>query len=139
MIKHAPRFDVNVIEKHYSEKDGVPVRYVCSTDLGTSDMPVDVFYRSTPHPEFGNHYFGIYLNREKQLMITSADVVEDYEFGMIEDKDGNYWYSQSHHDCLFIDGKMIDGGREYIRHTGECEIWKVKDGEMVRTVFINET
>ena len=57
---------------------------------------------------------------------------------MIQDKDGDYWYSQSHHDCLFVDGKMIDGGRQYIRHSGEAELWKVKNGKMVRTVYSKE-
>jgi hypothetical protein len=136
MIKHAPRFDTDKVCKHYSLKDNVQITYVCSTDLDTSDVPMDIFYRATPHPQFGNRYFGLYISPlTKHLMITNADKVEDLEFGMVQDKDGNYWYSQSHHDCLFIDGKMIDGGRQYIRHSGEAELWKVKNGEMVRTVY----
>jgi hypothetical protein len=65
-------------------------------------------------------------------MITGADYVEELEFGMVEDKDGDLWYSQSHHDCIFIDGNMIDGGRQYIRHTGDVQLFKVINGEMKR-------
>ena len=133
-IKHAPIFDTKKVEQHYSEKDGVPVKYVCTTDLKASDVPVDVFYRPTPHPEFGNRYFGLYHDRIRDhMMITNADVVEELEFGMVTDKDGIYWYSACHHDCIFVDGKMIDGGRVYIRSSGDVEVFRIKDGE-----FINE-
>ena len=128
-IKHPYQFDREKIESHYTEKDGVPVKYVCTTDLKASDVPVDVYYRATPHPEFGNRYFGLYHdNVRDHMMITNADVVEDFEFGMIKDKDNNWYYSSSHHDCIFIDGKMIDGGRVYIRSTGLDGVFKVKDG-----------
>lgn len=132
MIKHAPMLDTDKIAEHYSKKDGVPIKYVCTTDLRASDVPVDVFFRSTPHPEFNNRYFGLYYdNIRESVYICDADIVEDFEFGMITDKDGDKWYSQSHHDCLFIDGNMIDGGRQYIRSTGPVEVYKVKDGEMI--------
>ena len=111
-IKHPYQFDREKVESHYSEKDGVPVKYVCTTDLKASDVPVDIYYRATPHPEFGNRYFGLYHdNIRDHMMICNADIVEDFEFGMIKDSDNNWYYSSSHHDCIFIDGKMIDGGR----------------------------
>jgi len=131
-IKH-PKVFANETDKiidHYSRKDGVNIKYVCTTDLRNSDMPADVFYRETPHPEFGNRYFGLF-NSSNGLMITDADIVEDFEFGMIKDKDNNWYYSSSHHDCLFIEGKMIDGGRQYIRSTGLDGVFKIKDGEFV--------
>lgn len=135
MIKHAPKFKAETIEEYYSKKDGVPVKYVCSTDLSASDVPMDIFYRTdgSKHPEHGNRYFGLYVApTTSDLMITNADKVEDLEFGMVEDRDGNLWYSQSHHDCLFIDGNMIDGGRKYIRSQGDVQLYKVKNGEMVK-------
>jgi len=131
-IQHEPLFDTAKEEAHYTEKDGVEVRYICTTDLTASDCPVDVYYRATPHPEFGNHYFGLYHdNIRNHLMICNADIVESLEFGMIKDKDGKYWYSSTHHDCLFIDGNMIDGGREYIRSSGPVEVFKIVNGEFV--------
>jgi len=132
-IKHPYQFDREKVESHYSEKDGVPVKYVCTTDLKASDVPVDIYYRATPHPEFGNRYFGLYHdNIRDHMMICNADIVEDFEFGMIKDSDNNWYYSSSHHDCIFIDGKMIDGGRVYIRSTGLDGVFKVKNGNFER-------
>ena len=131
-IKHPYQFDRQKIESHYTEKDGVPVKYVCTTDLKASDVPVDVYYRATPHPEFGNRYFGLYNDRmNDRVMICNADIVEDFEFGMIKDSDNNWYYSSSHHDCIFIEGKMIDGGRQYIRHTGLDGVFKIVNGNFV--------
>jgi len=121
-INHENLFDIEKVTKHYTEKDGVPVQYVCTTDLTASDVPVDVYYRETPHPEFGNHYFGLYQDyRSGHMMITNADIVESLEFGMIE-VDGKYYYSQSHHDYKVIGKKMIDGGRAYIRSNQGCDV-----------------
>lgn len=129
-IKHQPQFNEESITKHYTEKDGVPVRYVCTTDLKASDVPVDVYYRETPHPEFGNHYFGLYYDHIRDhMMITDADIVEELEFGMIE-QEGTYHYSQSHHDYKVLDnGKMIDGGRVYIRSNGCDIVMRIIDGK----------
>ena len=130
-IMHPSLFDVNKVAEFYSKKDGVDVKYVCTSDLNASDVPVDVFYRETPHPEFGNRYFGLYYdNIRDHMMITNADVIEDYEFGMIQDSKGQWYYSSSHHDCIMIEGKMIDGGRVYTRGNG-FEMFKVKDGKFV--------
>jgi hypothetical protein len=132
MIKHAPISNIEKVIEHYTEKDGVPITYVCTTDLKNSNVPVDVFYRATPHPQFGNRYFGLFKHPISQFtMICNADVIEELTFGMIRDKNGDLWYSKSHHDYLVIDDKMIDGGREYVRSNTEVEYFKVKDGEMI--------
>ena len=121
-IQHEPLFDVEKVTAHYTEKDGVEVKYVCTTDLSASDVPVDVYYRSTPHPTFGNCYFGLYYDRVRDhMMITNADIVESLEFGMIE-VDGKYYYSQSHHDYKVVENKMIDGGRAYIRTSNGTDV-----------------
>ena len=130
-IKHPKIFDTDALEEHYSEKDGVPVHYVCTTDLKASDKPADIFYRDTPHPEFGNKYFGLLWNN-KEVLITNADMVEDFEFGMIKDKDNKWFYSSSHHDCIFVDGKMIDGGRAYTRSTVLDGTFRIKNGQFTK-------
>ena len=128
-INHEPLFDTAEVEKIYTEKDGVDVKYVCTTDLNASDVPVDVFYRPTPHPQFGNRYFGLYHCHIRDcMMITNADVVESLEFGMIE-VDGKYYYSQSHHDYKTVGDKMIDGGRAYIRSSGGAVATHIKNGK----------
>jgi hypothetical protein len=128
-IDHEPLFDVEKVTAHYTEKDGVEVKYVCTTDLSASDVPVDVYYRSTPHPTFGNCYFGVYYDRVRDhMMITNADIVESFEFGMIE-QDGKYYYSQSHHDYKVVGDKMIDGGRAYIRSNSGAVAMRIIKGK----------
>lgn len=134
-IKHPKIFDTQTLEEHYSEKDGVPVQYVCTTDLTSSDKPADIFYRDTPHPEFGNRYFGLYWHND-DVMITDADIVETFDFGMIKDNDGSWFYSSSHHDCIFVDGKMIDGGRAYIRTTGLDGTFNIVNGKFVEKLGV---
>lgn len=127
-IKHYPITNIAVAEKLYSEKDGVPVKHVCTTEF--HDVIADVFYRDTPHPEFGNKYFAI-LFRGDKLYVANADEVENLTFGMVENDEGNLEYSQSRHDYKSFDnGNMIDGGRDYIRSSGKVRVFVVRDGVM---------
>jgi len=131
-FNHRPLYDVDAIAKHYSEKDGVDVTYVCTTALNDGTIAVDVFYRETPHPQFGNRYFGIYQVRyDLQVYITNADKVEDLEFtcGWL---DGKLVYSPHRHRMVAVDGGFIDGGRAYDRVVGEPELFtaRVRDGIM---------
>jgi len=136
MIKHEPQFDTDKICKLYSEKDGVPVTYVCTSALGHEAQAMDIFYRDTPHPEFGSRYFGLFRNQhfasDGTVMIANADRIEQAEFGLIEDDAGDLQYSAHRHDYKqFENGHMIDGGRSYIKSSG-CPIHMhvVRDGEM---------
>ena len=133
-IQHAPLFNTKKAEQLYTEKDGVEVKYVCTTSTqedGT--FAAHVFYRETPHPVFGNYYFGLYHDHMRgHTMITNADTVESFDFGMIE-SEGKYYYSQHRHDYKVIDDKMIDGGRAYIRSGAhDVDVFKIQDGEFVR-------
>ena len=132
-IQHEPLFDTAEVEKLYTEKDGVEVKYVCTSAANDGTAAMDVFYRATPHPEFGNRYFGLYHDHMRgHMMITNADKIESFEFGMIESK-GKYYYSQHRHDYKVIDDKMIDGGRAYIRSGAhDVDVFKIQDGEFVR-------
>ena len=139
-IAHRPLFDTAKVEKLYSEKDGVPVKYVCTSALGEQNFAVDVFYRETPHPEFGNRYFGIYRNQfadGAQVMITNADVIEEVEFGM-KQVNGKWHYSQHRHDFHTVGDVSLDGGRAYFRVVGNVDsptkFFEIKDGEFVEKV-----
>ena len=144
-IKHRPIFNTERVCKLYSEKDGVPVTYVCTTALGDGTQAVDVFYRETPHPEFGNRYFGLfYVDRYstwEEISITNADRVEDLTFDMIE-VDGQWHYSQHRHDFYSVGGTSIDGGRAYIRLVGDINVprttLKVWNGEFVMVPVFEE-
>lgn len=129
IIKHYPLINIEKVEQYYSEKDGVPVKHVCTTEF--RDFVADVFYRETPHPDFGNKYFAILFRGDKPY-IANADQIENFTFGMVENDEGSLEYSQSRHDYKSFDnGNMIDGGRDYIRSSGKVKVFTVKDGKMV--------
>jgi len=139
-IAHRPILDTDKIISHYSEKDSVPIKYVCTSALGSEAQAMDVFYRETPHPEFGNRYFGLRfastgpLDEQRQLWITNADKIEDAEFGMKE-VDGQWHYSQHRHDFHTVGDVSLDGGRAYFRCVDnvnlQTKFFAVKDGEFV--------
>ena len=138
-IKHHPLFNIKNIAEYYSEKDGVPVTYVCTSAPNKhADYAADIFYRETPHPEFGNRYFGLYMNMENQIMITNCDMIEDLIFDMIEGAAG-WEYSQHRHDYRQVGQAAIDGGRSYTKLVGELrtpiKITKVKNGLFEEIVF----
>ena len=89
---------------------------------------VDVFYRETPHPEFGNRYFGLFVSLSHNC-IVNADKVEDLTFTCIEGPKG-YVYSSHVHDFVSGTGGSVDGGRDYTRLVGNptTVVMTVKDG-----------
>ena len=138
-IHHRPIFDTKRVCEMYSAKDGVPVTYVCTSALGGEAQAMDIFYRETPHPEFGNRYFGLYNANNYGgvrggLMITNADKIESVEFGMKE-HDGEWHYSQHRHDFYTVGDVSLDGGRAYFRCVGNVNSptkwFEIKDGEFV--------
>ena len=138
-INHRPKIDKNKVIELYSQKDGVPISYLCSTELEHDNAIVDIFYRATPHPEFKNRYFGFSkdpLSESPRIIIRSADNVENYKFDMIK-CDKTWHYSQARHDCLVTDCGGIDGGRRYTRIIGnsnglpQFKTFVVRDGVFV--------
>ena len=131
-IKHEPMFDIEKVEKMYSEKDGVPVKYVMTSELPSRDTPMDIFYRDTPHPEFGNRYFGIFSVNGGSTYITNADAIEGSLIVTVKDDNGKCQYSSCRHDYKwFSNGSMIDGGRGCSRYSGKTFKFKVTDGELI--------
>lgn len=140
-IHHRPILDTKRVCELYSAKDGVPVTYVCTSALDSKEWAMDIFYRETPHPEFGNRYFGLYHNpsfsSDGTIMITNADRIEDVEFGMKE-HDGEWHYSQHRHDFYTVGDVSLDGGRAYFRCVGNVNSptkWlEIKDGKFVEKI-----
>jgi len=139
-IKHRPLFNRQVVTDHYTKKDGVPVKYVCTTSLTNRGNMYDVYYRETPHPEFGNRYFGLGFNpnfNEKDIVICNADDVEKLTFSMM-DINGELHYSRYVHDYTQVGNVAIDGGRDYCRIVGndppEIKTFVVRNGKFERTV-----
>ena len=137
-IHHRPILDTKRVCELYSAKDGVTVTYVCTSALGSEEWAMDIFYRETPHPEFGNRYFGLYHNpsfsSDGTIMITNADKIESVEFGMKE-HNGEWHYSRHRHDFYTVGDVSLDGGRAYFRCVGNVRSptkWlEVKDGKFV--------
>lgn len=137
-IHHRPQFDTSKVIEHYSNKDGVDIKYVCSTEITADDVVIDVYYRETPHPEFGNKYFGLYRSPHSgHLMITNADKIEEMTIEAIMPEGFDQWhYSQCRHDYYTVGNVAIDGGRAYTKLVGDMSnlqrnTFSIKDGEMV--------
>lgn len=137
-IAHDHQFKIDVVIQKYSEKDGVPISYVCTSEVNGNNAPCDIFFRETPHPEFGNRYFAL-VHRSSGVFIMGADSIENESFTCIPDSNGNLHYSQYRHDCRQVDDYAIDGGRAYVRIIGgknggfpATAHLKVVDGKMVR-------
>lgn len=136
-VNTRPNLNVKKAEKLYSEKDGVPVKYVCTTDLNGENFSYDIFYREIPHPEFGNRYFALYRSPYSNgLYIRNADSVENLKFEMVQNKDTGKWeYSHDRHDFYTVGDVSIDGGRAYLKLVGNLDVeiktFKVKDGKFV--------
>ena len=123
-ISHRSIFDIDKTTKLYSEKDGVDVKYVCTSSVpGLSGYNhADIFYRETPHKIFGNKYFGLMSTPTTRIMknlgvyIFNADSVEGMEIEGIENN-GLFHYSRSGHDFFTPPGCgfSLDGGRAYSR------------------------
>lgn len=142
-VRHYPRFDTKKVEQLYTEKDAVPVTYVCTTGRENDTYARDIFYRETPHPKFGNRYFGLHygtyptLDDKPALYIADADWVEDLTFAMIQ-SEGWYYYSSHRHDMVNTAVGFIDGGRAYTRVGGNpipnVETFVVRNGQFERKV-----
>ena len=131
MLKHNPIVDIEKVISHYSLKDGVPIKYVCSSSIRERGSVYDIFYREdgSPHPQFGNRYFGIILF-DGLPYIGNADNIENLLFYTIDGV-----YSQNQHDMRKVEGGYLDGGRDYLRIVGNPKFdvvtYKVKDGNFV--------
>ena len=115
-IKHFPIFDTEAVIEHYKSEGA---KYVCTTELKAYGIPVDVFYRPTPHPVYGNRYFGLYKDDfSNSVYICNADVVEEFNFSVIDNGKDEWTYSQYAHDLVSWGECYIDGGRAYTRVGG---------------------
>lgn len=132
-VKHFPILDTEAVLEHYKSEGA---KYVCTTELKAYGIPTDVFYRPTPHPVYGNRYFGLYRDSfSNSVFICNADAVENLDFNVIDNGKGEWTYSQYAHDFLSWGVGYIDGGRAYTRIGGnplpKVISLRVVDGEFV--------
>ena len=115
--------------------------YVCTSDVGIDNRPVDIFYcdpDNLSNVEVGMNglYYTLWeYNGEMCSTTYLPQTIEDYTFGMIKDRDGKYWYSQCKDDALFIDGSRVEGGRDKCIGEG-VEKYKLMGGKFVRVIQV---
>lgn len=108
-----------------------------------STIPGAFFYQEEPYPETGSHYFCLYINPlDGKLFITDGSYIDKVVFNFVKVR-GGLLHSVHRHDCQVMDGKMIDGGRDYLRGTfGDNDLVSMRivdDGWEVVTVDPEET
>ncbi len=96
-----------------------------------SEAPVDVFYVADPDISKGHvHYLGLFVTPSGMAYKTDASSFKGQDFiGILED--GIVYISKFRHDFIETPkGKIIDGGRDYIRTDGsDTVLVSVKNGE----------
>jgi len=80
-----------------------------------SNFPCAIFYTETPHPE-GSNYFGLYRTDYGDIMITNGISATEEPFDALQVGD-DVIYSRYRHDYREHNGAMVDGGRDYFRHS----------------------
>ena len=130
-ISHEPITDTDQVEKFYANESGDEVRYICTTELNTPDVPCDIFYRTKPINNDDRGYFGVYWDKDsKSLNTLNADMVEGMHFAMIE-HDGEWFYSSTLSDEKTVGDKIIGGGRQHIAGWGFL-VFALENGNFVR-------
>ena len=83
---------------------------------GWSNYPVAIFYTEEAHPE-GSNYFGLYRDDYGRFMITNGiSATEEFDALQIGE---DIIYSRYRHDYREMNGGMVDGGRDYFKHSAD--------------------
>ncbi len=113
------------VEELYKAKYIGEVSLPASGGQGWANTPVMLFYTEKAHPE-GSNWFGLYHDPfDETLMITNGiGAVFDKNqkpviyTGLVNETKREIYYSAFRHDYQsFEDEYMIDGGRDYTKHS----------------------
>jgi len=100
---------------------------------GWSIDPVDVFYQPNPDVSKGHsHYFGMFRTFEGRVMITNAESAFSEPITGLLTETGEVIVSRYRHNCVVKGPFMIDGGRDYLRTSGNTA-----DGKLVKVTVEN--
>lgn len=128
---HFGQEQIKVIEENYGAKY---MGYWCTQRLngGWNERPVDVFYQPNPDTEKGHtHYFGMFVQGGDVYITDATSAFGDPITGIICE-DGEVIVSRYRHDYVEKDGRMIDGGRDYVRASLHLSATiTVVDGEFI--------
>lgn len=102
-----------------------------------NESPVDVFYQPNPDTSKGHtHYFGMFIKNDPftgegsgSVYITEASTAFSEPISGIPTDDGEVIVSRYRHDYVTKDGRMIDGGRDYVRASMHPTVMVTVDGD----------
>jgi hypothetical protein len=102
-----------------------------------NESPVDVFYQPNPDTSKGHtHYFGMFIKNDPftgegtgSVYITEASSAFSDPISGIPTDDGEVIVSRYRHDYVTKDGRMIDGGRDYVRASMHPTVMVTVDGD----------
>ena len=85
-------------------------------DGGWSNFPVAIFYTEKAHPQ-GSNYMGLHVDSYNRLLVTNGiSATEPFDGLQIGD---DIIYSRYRHDYREYNGAMVDGGRDYFKHSAD--------------------
>lgn len=105
--------------------------YWCTKSPGGywNGRPVDVFYQPDPDVSKGHtHYFGLLIQGGILYITNAASAFEEPITGIICE-DGEVIVSRYRHNCVEKDGRMIDGGRDYVRSSLHASVTITVDAD----------
>lgn len=128
---HFTTDEIAIIAKQYGAQYMGPWSILQKS--GWTIDPVDVFYQPNPDVSKGHsHYFGMFRTFEGQVMITNAEsAFSEPITGLLTD-DGEVIVSRYRHDCVQKGPYMIDGGRDYLRTSGNNA-----DGKLIKVTVVD--
>ena len=117
------------IKKIEEMRDAVYMGYWCGKTKhgGWAERPVDVFYQPNPDVEKGHtNYFGLIVQGDRILITDASSCFSEPMQGIVDE--GTVYVSRYRHDFVQTpNGKIIDGGRDYL---------KVSSGDKLVTVTV---
>ena len=119
---------IRTIEERYGAKY---MGYWCTKNTRGqwNESPVDVFYQPNPDISKGHtNYFGMFV-RDASVYITEASTAFSDPISGIPTDDGEVIVSRYRHDYVTKDGRMIDGGRDYVRTSLHPTVMVTVDGD----------
>lgn len=122
------------VEQIEETRDAKYMGYWCGK-INTGDWgerPLDVFYQAEP-PEGFSNYFGLIIKDDKVLITNAESCFSTPMIGIVEDD--TVYVSRYRHDYVQTpNGKIIDGGRDYVKTDQTSDTFvtvTVSDGEFI--------